>query len=424
MKARTVLQAGVTRSGARRGAAALLAAGLCISMAACGSSSKTSGDASSSAAGPGSTATGSPIKIMSFGQFQATNLSYPEGKTSIDAAVKTINAAGGINGHPLQVEACNDQGDPNIAAQCARTAVSHKDVAVLGSYSQNAGQILPILEAAHIAYVGATAQSVTDTTSPVSFPLEGLNQVVFGGVGYGSTLVGCKKAGILIENYGTTTPLAIQSITAGIKLGGGEIVKVENTGSNLPSYAPAVSAIEAAGGECIDTIMPPDQIAAVFQAMRQSAKPDIKMINAQDTFSTQLLDQLGDTANGMILSSSTYPPTTTQVPEVPKLIAAIKQYEPGAEISQFSIQGWASVLLLQDVVKGISGPVTASAVLNGFEHLNGASTNGLYPPYTTTHAGPVKDAPRIFLTKVLILKYENGQETPVSNGFVDVINKS
>lgn len=361
---------------------------------------------------------------MSFGQFQATNLSYPEGKTSIDAAVKSINASGGINGHPLQVEACNDQGDPNIAAQCARTAVSNKDVAVLGSYSQNAGQLLPILEAAHIAYVGATAQSVTDTTSPVSFPLEGLNQVVFGGVGYGSTLVGCKKAGILIENYGTTTPLAIQSLTAGIQLGGGQIVKVENTGSNLPSYAPAVSAIESAGGECIDTIMPPDQIAAVFQAMRQSAKPDIKMINAQDTFSTQLLDQLGSTANGMILSSSTYPPTTTSVPEVPKLIAAIKKYESGAEVSQFSIQGWASVLLLQDVVKGLSGQVTAQAVLNGFEHLNGASTNALYPPYTTTHAGPIKGAPRIFLTKVLILKYENGQETPVSNGFVDVINKS
>jgi branched-chain amino acid transport system substrate-binding protein len=361
---------------------------------------------------------------MSFGQFQATNLSYPEGQTSIDAAAKTINAAGGINGHPIQVSACNDQGDPNIAAQCARTAVSAHDVAVLGSYSQNAAQVLPILQAAGIAYVGATAQSVVDTTSPVSFPLEGLNQVVFGGVGYGATLVGCKKAGILIENYGTTTPLAIQSITAGITLGGGKIVKVENTGSNLPDYSPAISAIESAGGQCVATIMPPDQIAEVFQSMRQSANPNIMMINAQDTFSTQLLQQLGSTANGMILSSSTYPPTNTSLPEVPKLLAAIKQYEPGAAVSQFSIQGWASVLLLQDVVKGISGTIDSASVLHGFKNLTNASTNGLYPPLTTTSAGPVPGAPRIFLTKVLILKYNDGNETPVSNGFVDVINKS
>ena len=49
---------------------------------------------------------------------------------------------------------CNDQGNPNLARQCARQAVSSGDVAVLGSYSQQGPTILPILEAAHIAYVG------------------------------------------------------------------------------------------------------------------------------------------------------------------------------------------------------------------------------------------------------------------------------
>lgn len=412
-----------------RGATALTAAGiLALATAACGSSKSSSNSTASGSSGgssatstPAAAATGSPIKVMAFGQFQANTFSYPEGKTSIDAAAKYINATGGINGHPIQVQDCNDQGDPNIAAQCARQAVSSGDVAVLGSYSQNAGQVLPILQAANIAYVGATAQSVADTTSSVSFPLEGLNQIVFGGVGYGSTLVGCKKAGILIENYGTTTPLAIQSITNGIELGGGQIVKVENTGSNLPSYSPAISAIESVGAQCVDTIMPPDQIAEVFQAMRQSADPSITMVNAQDTFSTQLLDQLGSTANGMILSSSTYPPTDTSVPEVAKVVSQIKKYEPGAAISQFSIQGWAAVLLLQDAVKNVSGSITGPAVLNSFEHLTNASTNGLYPPYTTTSPGPVPGAPRIFLSKVLILKYQNGNEVPVSNGFVNVI---
>jgi ABC-type branched-subunit amino acid transport system substrate-binding protein len=433
VKAYSRLGSGFAPRG-RRSGTAVLAAGLLFALAACGSSSSGNTPAASTSSAPATTssssapstatssaATGSPIKVMSFGQFQATNLSYPEGKSAIDAAAKAINAAGGINGHQLDVESCNDQGDPNVAAQCARKAVSDKDVAVLGSYSQNAGQVLPILQAANIPYVGATAQSVTDTTSTVSFPLEGLNQVVFGGVGYGATLVGCKKAGILIENYGTTTPLAIASITAGIQLGGGQIVKVENTGTNLPDYSPAISAIESAGGQCVATIMPPDQIAEVFQAMRQSANPKIQMINAQDTFSTALLKQLGSTANGMILSSSTYPPTTTTVPEVPKLVAAIKQYEPGADISQFSIQGWGAMLLLQDVLKGISGTPTAATVLAGFTSLSGASTNGLYPPYTTTSNGPIAGAPRIFLTKVLILKYENGTETPVSKGFVNVI---
>ena len=419
-----------TRRAGRRGsrmvagaAAGILAATV---LAACSSSGGGAAAAGGGGGGTGAASggpSGTPIKIMSFGQFQAKSFSYPEGKTAIDAAVKAANAAGGVNGHPLQLESCNDQGDPNQAAQCARKAVSDHDVAVLGSYSQNAGQVLPILQAAHIAYVGQTTQSVPDSQASNSFPLEGLNQVVFAGVGYGATITGCKAGGILIENYGTTTPLAISSLKSGMQLGGGKVVKVENTGSNLPDYAPAISALENAGAKCVLTIMPPDQIAEVFQAMRQSADPSIPMINAQDTFSTDELHQLGNTANGMILSSSTYPPTSTNIPEVKTMLAAIKKYDSGAQISQFSIQGWAAVLLLKDVLQKISGTPTASAVLDGFSNLTKASTNGLYPPYTTTKPGPISDAPRIFETKVLILKYENGTETPVSQGFVNVVKQ-
>ena len=125
---------------------------------------------------------------MAFGQFQASTFSYPEGRDAILAAVQYYNSQGGFNGHKVQVTVCNDQGNPNLARQCAQQAVSDHDVAVLGSYSQQGPTILPILEAAHIAYVGATAQSPTDGTSPVSFPLEGLNQVVFGGIGYAATV--------------------------------------------------------------------------------------------------------------------------------------------------------------------------------------------------------------------------------------------
>ena len=110
------------------------------------------------------------------------------------------------------------------------------------------------------------------------------------------------------------------------------------------------------------------------------------------------------------------------MPAVAHVVSEVGESEPGAAISQFTIQGWAAVLLLQDVVKNISGTVTPGCqLLNGFEHLTIASTDGLYPSYTTTSPGPVPNAPRIFLTKVLILKFENGAETPVSNGFVNVV---
>jgi ABC-type branched-subunit amino acid transport system substrate-binding protein len=417
------------RAGRRRAwfsSAGVLAVGVALAVSACASSSSSGGSASgggSASAGSGSSASGSALKIMAFGQFQASTFSYPEGRDAILAAVKYYNAHGGFSGHQVQVTVCNDQGNPNLARQCAQQAVSDHDVAVLGSYSQQGPTVLPILQAAHIAYVGATAQSPADTTSSVSFPLEGLNQVVFGGIGYGATITGCKKAGILIENYGTTTPLAEQSVEAGMAINGGKVVKIENTGSNLSSYAPAISVMESAGAQCLATIMPPDQIPVIFQEMRQSADPKIPMINAQDSFSTAALQQLGSVADGMILSSSTYPPSSTKAP-VPMVVSEIKKYVPSAAISQFSLQGWAAVDLLRDALAGVSGTVTGQALLKAFSSLSNASTGGLYPPYTTTSPGPVPNAPRIFLTKVLVFKVgPNGTETPVSNGFVSVVKK-
>jgi hypothetical protein len=229
----------------------------------------------------------------------------------------------------------------------------------------------------------------------------------------------------LIENYGTTTPLAEQSIELGAGLGGGSVVQIENTGTDVPSYAPAIADIEAAGATCIDTIMPPDQIPLILQEMAASSDPTIQMINAQDTFSVQALEQLGSAGNGMILSSSTYPPTST-LSSVRLVVKEINKYEPaGTAISQFSIQGWAAVDLLKDGIAGVKGTVTAAKLLTAMGHLKNASTQGLYAPYTDTSPGPVAGAPRLFLTKVLILKVaDNGAtETPVSKGFVNVVKK-
>jgi branched-chain amino acid transport system substrate-binding protein len=393
-----------------------LAATITLALAACGSSSAQNSSTSTSGSAGGST-----IKVMALGQFQASALSYPEGRDGILAAVKYYNLHGGFSGHQVQVTVCNDQGDPNLARQCARQAVSSGDAAVLGSYSQQGPTILPIFEAAHLAYVGATSQSPADTSSPVSFPLEGLNQIVNAGIGYAATIAGCKKAGILIENYGTTTPLAEQSVKAGMALNGGSVVKIENTGSDLSSYAPAISVMESAGAKCITTQMPPDQIPVILQEMRQSSDPTITAIDAQDSFSTAALQQLGAAAQGMILASSTYPPSSSKAP-VPAIVSRIKQYEPGAAISQFSLQGWAAVDLLKDAVAHVKGGITPKSLLSAFSSLTNASTEGLYPPFTTSSPGPVPGAPRIFLTKILVFRVgAGGSETLISNGFVNVI---
>src|SRR4029453_8716055 len=96
-----------------------------------------------------------------------------ETETVVKAAAADLNKKGGINGHPIEIEACNDQSDQKAAAACARQAVSDKVVAVLGLFSLFGDAILPVLESAKIPYVGNTILSASDSSSPMAFPMDG-----------------------------------------------------------------------------------------------------------------------------------------------------------------------------------------------------------------------------------------------------------
>ena len=60
--------------------------------------------------------------------------------------------AGGIKGHPLDLEYCNEGNDPNKATACARQFVSDHIVSLVGSIETSANdQVTSILAAASIA---------------------------------------------------------------------------------------------------------------------------------------------------------------------------------------------------------------------------------------------------------------------------------
>ena len=105
---------------------------------------------SSSAAGSGNTK--SPIKLMvdttmtpaaSFG-----GLSFPYPAVGAKAAATALNAKGGIDGHPVQIDVCDNQGNPDQSAACGRKAKSNGDIAVIGAWDiYGAAEILPVLQA-------------------------------------------------------------------------------------------------------------------------------------------------------------------------------------------------------------------------------------------------------------------------------------
>lgn len=146
-------------------------------LAACSSSgngARSSGAARGSAASAASTAgagsgaaSGNPPTLVSI----VDNLQPGQDSAGLNAAVGAINAAGGIHGHKMVVNVCNDENDPNQAAACARQAAANPAVlAAVGNDTNYGAQVDPILAKAGIANIGPIPYSSTDFTDKNSYP--------------------------------------------------------------------------------------------------------------------------------------------------------------------------------------------------------------------------------------------------------------
>jgi branched-chain amino acid transport system substrate-binding protein len=116
---------------------------------------------------------------------------YPDIDAAGKAASDAINKAGGINGHKIQYEFCNTNGDANGSTKCARQAVSDKVAAVVGDLDIFEPVSFPVLTKAGIPVIGQhPAGAPQDFSASNSYPFQGGN-----GAGYAAFAYAAKKKG-------------------------------------------------------------------------------------------------------------------------------------------------------------------------------------------------------------------------------------
>lgn len=86
---------------------------------------------SSDSSGGGGEATGEPIVVAA----SSSLTFFPEAPQAVQAVFDEYNAAGGLNGRPLEYNVCDDKVDPAASAQCQKDALSAGAVAMVGSSS-------------------------------------------------------------------------------------------------------------------------------------------------------------------------------------------------------------------------------------------------------------------------------------------------
>lgn len=202
-----------------------------------------------SAAGADGGLTGEPIKIGQIAPTGTAIYNAPDSIAVAKAAIRGINARGGINGRPLEYVYCNDQADPNKAAACAREMVSEKVVTVVRSVIIAGGpQVTAILQAAGIPEIGRGAIAPVEYKAPNAYLLDGgLVYAYVAALKYFADHGG-KKVFLAVTDAPTASS-HLQAFSKLIKDLGLTLAGTQRVAANTADYAPFVASIAQSGAD-------------------------------------------------------------------------------------------------------------------------------------------------------------------------------
>jgi ABC-type branched-subunit amino acid transport system substrate-binding protein len=419
------------RTGNRRWFAvlAVLVASV-FAIAACGGGDKDEGGAGSSgSSGSGGAATtpavkkptGTPIKVMTVAAVNWNGPAYPNILNTAETYEKWINDRGGINGHPLDVTVCDEQGDPNRLATCGRNAVSGKMVAVIGSFTLTGDRIVPILERANIPWFGiCCVVSPAEQNSPITFDF-GPQAVAFAAYAVKAKELGCKKPSVVtLDVPGKQRTFDGQRrilASYGIKLGPTVAVPVASQ-----DYSPQVAQATGGGVDCIIGPLTENAWASFLPAFQQSGSK-AKLIGAQGNLDEKVAKNFPDVVKGDI-SIGYYPDISS--PVFKDYREAIAQYKPDPAQDYNSLGGlgtWTAYIGFQKIVEKMTGPITNETFLAAVRKTTALDLDGKLPILDLSK--PWDKQPfgfkRIFNTKVAYSIFGDGGKLQVEQpGFFDV----
>jgi len=412
-------------------------AGLVLFVAACGSddksSSTTAAGAATTAAGaattaagatPGSSAgapTGDPIKVMVTAPVNTQLPPYPNIPGAAEVYEKYINDKGGVAGRPLQVITCDNKGDPNEGANCARQAIEEKVVAVVGSFTFDASRIIPVLEEGKTAWFGACCPLVEqEFSSPISFALGSLLPGMGAGLGWKMAQDGCKHPVDVVLDI-PAGDVALPALKNAYKVGGGDpnafkVVKI----AAVPQDYSAQVAEATEGTDCIAGGISDSNWAAWLPAMA-AAGANQRLYGLQGNLNGKIAEQFPELTNGGVVSGS-YPNIDGAVWDDYR--ASLDKYK-APDLDWNSLAGlgtWAALTAFTNVVDGMSGDINNLTFLDAANKTSSLNTDGmigtldLTKPYTGFGGG----LPRVFNRTVFFDTIKDGKLSALDDKAYDM----
>ena len=392
-------------------AMALVAAGLIAAGCSSGSSSapasgSTTGAASGSVFGTPKKATGTPY-VFGMINDETGAVTFPEARQGAIAAADYVNNyLGGINGHPITIDACTGDGTPATAARCANQLVAKHPLAILGAADVGAPASIPIYQHANLAYLGG----IPFTPVPMSAP----NSIQFWWVSVGDNAAAAVYAGTqlhvksvaLVYFSNPQGESIIPQISPVFKAAGVKTIKYIPLSPTSPDPSPQAALVESSGAE-MAYVDVPNGCGNMLKSLKSVGFAG-KLMGIDPCGAPPVIQAAAGGAEGMYIASPFLLQSGTGS-QARLFQAAMKKWAtPGTLIDSISTAGFATVMNVQQVLSKISGTPTTKTILAAFR--SGTHPNFMSHPYTC-NGQAMKGAPAICNDYYLMNQIQNGQIT-------------
>jgi branched-chain amino acid transport system substrate-binding protein len=359
----------------------LVTATACSSAGGSSATSSASTGATSGAAASG----GSTIPIGVIGSYSGSQASSTGGVPMVAQAwADTVNAAGGLNGHKIQLFVEDDAGNPATGIQDANTLVQQdKVVAIVGDASNVDSAWAPIVEKAGVPVVGGLALNETFLTNP-DFFASGTNIIA---LQYGLVATAKKFGGSIDLLYCAEAATCKEgaTLTAAIaKTDGVSVPMQAPVSSTAPDYTAVCQEVKSSGAKTYDIL------DAGVLALRIATACEQQGVTAR---LVQVDSQITQAFDGTAAVNNTYaveidaPWFDSSTPATKAYQVAIAKYAPslGQEDGPEANYQWVAGQLFDAAVQASgSGTVTSASVKQGLYALKGETLGGLTQPLTFT----------------------------------------
>ena len=372
--------------------------------AACGSSSS-----GSAASGGGAGTIGISVIVPT-----GTSLTnFPQVVAGAKAAIRAVNAAGGVGGKQLVLDYCNEGNDVNKASQCTRNAAASGDIATVGLYSNFASQaVLPNLGT--LPDLAPEAISPAEVSCAMCYPIDATPVATLGAEGPLGAMNGITTAAMVSYDIP-----ASQTAVAQLKPGftASHITIKDNITVPLTTsdWAPVAQRFKDSGAQAFIPVLPEAQTVAFLQAAKQAGITP-KILATDGQIQVGDLPTLGSFADGGLVVAA-YPPATaaSKIPGVQQWLTELQAEQSSgdadAAVSKAdgnSMRAWLAVHVIAEVAKGITGTVDRASFTAALKSAHDIDLLGILPKWTPSAPGLVSSLSHLNNAYVYFTKVENG----------------